>query len=145
MIESLILAEKVIEIHDLILSTEEGLSGDYGPGRLEGALGRVTNKVVYEGMEDVFDIAAMYAVAIGRGHVFVDANKRTALVTALAYLSIQGIDIDRDEKLEDMMVDVAEGTLEHHEFSELLYSIYAGQVGEDFDTLEEDGANEQSE
>jgi death-on-curing protein len=30
-------------------------------------------------MNDVFDVAAMYAVAIARGHVFNDANKRTAL------------------------------------------------------------------
>jgi death-on-curing protein len=126
--ESLIDAQKVTEIHDLILSTEQGLSGDYGVGKLEGALSRITNMVLYEGMDDVFEIAAMYAVAIGRGHVFVDANKRTALVTSLAYLSIQGFDVPRSDQLEQIMVDVAEGTLDYKEMAELLYSIHASSA-----------------
>lgn len=125
MIEELFDAARVIEIHELILSTESGRHGDYGIGPLEGALARISNMVAYEGMEDVFDIAAMYATALGRGHVFVDANKRTGLVTALAFLSIQGIDIPRDEQLEDMMVDVADGTMDYKDFSAMLYLIHA--------------------
>lgn len=124
MIEDLLDAARVSEIHDLILSTETGRHGDYGVGALEGALARISSKVDYEGMEDVFDIAAMYAVAIAKGHVFVDANKRTGLVTALTYLSIQGIDIPRDEQLEEMMVDIADGTMDEKEFSAMLYLIY---------------------
>lgn len=131
--ESLIPAEKVIEIHDLILSTEQGLRGDYGVGKLDGALSRITNMVQYEGMDDVFEIGAMYAVAIGKGHVFVDANKRTALVTALTYLSIQGFDIPRNRQLEDIMVDVANSELDYRELADLLYSIYVAEPGEDDD------------
>jgi death-on-curing family protein len=78
-----------------------------------------------EYLDDIFVIAAMYAVALARGHVFNDANKRTALVTALTYLSIQGIDLPRSDELEDMMVDVASGDLELMDFSELLYSLAA--------------------
>jgi death-on-curing family protein len=36
------------------------------------------NRILYAELDDIFDIAAMYAVAIARGHVFNDANKRTA-------------------------------------------------------------------
>ena len=46
----------------------------------------------------------MYAVAIARGHVFNDANKRTALVTALTYLSLQGVEFDREPLLEEIIV-----------------------------------------
>lgn len=116
-------ADKVIEIHDLILSEEPGLHGNHGIGPLEGALARIGSKIHYEGLDDIYEIAAMYAVALARGHVFNDANKRTALVTALTYLSLQGVDIPRDDVLEEIMVDVAEGTLDQQDLAELLYSL----------------------
>ncbi len=56
-------AQKVIEIHDLILREEPGLHGDHGVGALEGALARIDSRIHYEGLDDVFEIAAMYAVA----------------------------------------------------------------------------------
>ncbi|MDY7540243.1 type II toxin-antitoxin system death-on-curing family toxin [Undibacterium sp. RTI2.1] len=117
-------AQKVVEIHDLILSLEPGLSGDHGIDALEGALSRIDRRIDYEELDDVFEIAAMYAVALARGHVFNDGNKRTALVTALTYLSLQGIDIERDDNLEEIMVDVADGTLSQVELADLLYFIY---------------------
>jgi death on curing protein len=116
-------ADKVIEIHDLILAGEPGLHGDYGRGPLEGALARVDSRVQYDGLDDIYEIAAMYAVALARGHVFNDANKRTALVTALTYLSLQGVDIPRSDALEQIMVDVAEGSLDQVELADLLYSL----------------------
>lgn len=116
-------AQMVIEIHDLILATEPGLTGGRGEGPVEGALSRVENHIRYEGLDDIFDIAAMYAVAIARGHVFNDANKRTALVTALTYLSLQGIDMFREPFLEEIMVAVAEGDLGAEDLSLVLYSI----------------------
>ncbi|WP_219909644.1 hypothetical protein [Chromobacterium haemolyticum] len=54
----------VVQLHDAILEMEPGLAGMHDIGPLEGALARVDNKIRYEGMEDIFDIAAMYAVAI---------------------------------------------------------------------------------
>jgi death-on-curing protein len=65
----------------------------------------------------------MYGVALARGHVFNDANKRTALVTALTYLSLQGVDIPRSAALEDIMVDAAQGSVDARQFADLLYSI----------------------
>lgn len=116
-------ASKVIEIHDLILREEPGLHGSHGVGPLEEALARIDSRVDYEELDDIYEIAAMYAVALARGHVFNDANKRTALVTALTYLAIQGVDIPRDDRLEDIMVDVAEGNLDQQDLAELLYSL----------------------
>jgi len=118
----------VLGIHDEILRSEPGLSGDLGIGRLEGALSRVESRILYEGLQDVFGIAAMYAVALARGHVFNDANKRTALVTALTYLSIQGVDVPRSDALEEIMVEVAEGTLNADELTEVLFSIASSQL-----------------
>lgn len=116
-------AAMVIEIHDLILSTEAGLEGGHGQGPVEGALARVENRVLYQGLDDIFEIAAMYAVAIARGHVFNDANKRTALVTALTYLDLQGVELAREPFLEEVMVWVAQGEVDVEELSFILYSI----------------------
>ena len=119
-------AQKVKEIHDLILQEEPGLAGGLGPGPLQGALARIENRIQYEGLNDVFDIAAMYAVALARGHVFNDANKRTALVTALTYLALQGIDIPRNAALEEIMVDVAKGDIDEQSLGSILYAIHEG-------------------
>jgi death-on-curing protein len=115
--------EKVLEIHDLILEDEPGLSGHHGSDAIQGALSRIESRILYENLDDVFEIAAMYAIAISRGHIFNDANKRTALLTCLTYLSIQGIDIPRDDYLEEIMVEVAQGKIELKELSDILYSI----------------------
>lgn len=119
-------AALVIEIHEAILADEPGLHGMPDIGKLEGALARIDNRQLYQGLDDIYDIAAMYAEALARGHCFNDANKRTALVTALTYLDLQGVELKRSAKLEQIMVDVAAGDLGHAELADLLYSLANG-------------------
>jgi death-on-curing protein len=71
----------VVTIHDEIIRDFGGLGGfaHGGFGGVEAALNRVANHAHYAGLDDVFGIAATYAEAIARGHVFNDANKRTVL------------------------------------------------------------------
>ena len=59
---------------------------------------------------DLFEMAAAYLYHIVQNHPFVDGNKRTGTVTALAFLELNGIetDIDNDE-LETLVRSVAEG------------------------------------
>lgn len=125
----------VLQIHDEILRDEPGLAGFAGPGfaGLESALTRIDNWAAYADLNDVFGTASMYAVAIARGHIFNDANKRTALVAALTYLKLQEINVDRDARLEDLMVAVAEGGIEVQEFANILAGIALGI--DDFDAV----------
>lgn len=81
------------------------------------------NHIDYAGMDDVFEIAAMYAVAIARGHVN-DANKRTALVSVLAYLDTEGISMKRSAQLEEILVDVAQGLLDEQALADVLYALH---------------------
>ncbi len=117
-------AKEVVHIHDLILMDEGGLAGSHGMGPLEGALARVMNRIQYVQMDDVFEIAAMYAVAIARGHCFNDANKRTALVSALTYLETEGVVMRRSLQLEEIMVDVAQGLVSEQDLALILYSLH---------------------
>jgi len=116
----------VITIHDEILAKYGGLPGFAGGGRggVEAAIQRVENHVFYAGLNDVFGIAAAYAVAIARGHVFNDGNKRTGLACALTYLEMEGISIEELADLEEVMVEVANGTIDHGELAEYLGTIW---------------------
>ncbi|CAG4889826.1 type II toxin-antitoxin system death-on-curing family toxin [Paraburkholderia saeva] len=113
----------VLQIHDEILRDEPGLAGFAG---LESALTRIDNWATYADLNDVFGTASMYAVAIARGHIFNDANKRTALVAALTYLKLQEINVERDARLEDFMVEVAQGIIDVQEFANILAGIALG-------------------
>jgi death-on-curing protein len=92
-------------------------------GALESALGRIENRRTYAGLDDVFEIAGMYAEAIARGHAFADANKRTALVSALTYLAVEGFLIRRTQALEEFMVDVAQGKLNYLDLANIFSSL----------------------
>ncbi len=94
----------VVTIHDAILSELGGLAGFAagGLGGVDAALARVENHAYYNGDDDVFGIAAMYAAAIARGHVFNDANKRTGLTCCLTFLEREGYPIPRTLDLEEV-------------------------------------------
>ncbi|MFC5427217.1 type II toxin-antitoxin system death-on-curing family toxin [Paraburkholderia denitrificans] len=115
--------DMVVLVHDFILSQEPGLNGRANRGALEGALGRIENRVIYDGLADVFEIAGLYAEAIARGHAFSDANKRTALVSALTYLFIEGYEVGRTQALEEIMVDIAEGKLNYLDLANIFSSL----------------------
>jgi death-on-curing protein len=69
----------------------------------------------YEGKylhKDVYNQAAAYAFHLCQNHPFLDGNKRTALASALVFLSLNGIEIeDPKDEFYNMMMGVAgEGT-----------------------------------
>lgn len=123
--ESLLNVDFVIAVHDEIISELGGLPGlaSGGIGGVEAALARVESHAYYAGLDDVFGIAALYAVAISRGHVFNDANKRTALTCALTYLDQQGITVQERAALEEIMVDVAQGNINQDEMAAILSAL----------------------
>ena len=47
-------------------------------GLIEGAVTRIINEYLYNGTSDLYELAALYLVAIAKAHAFPDANKRTA-------------------------------------------------------------------
>lgn len=112
----------VVAVHDEIIQAFGGLAGYAGGGEVsvQSALDRVQNHAHYAGLDDVLGIAALYAEAIARGHVFNDANKRTGLTCAIAYLAQQGIHVRNDPVLEDVTVMLAEGRLSRDDFAWVL-------------------------
>ncbi len=77
--------EELIALHDANINRYGGLPGMSDPGRAEAIIGRVQARVAYEEITDLFEVSATYLVATARGHIFNDANKRTALNSALLF------------------------------------------------------------
>ena len=117
--------ERVIEINILILSTEKGMKGPADVAKLQGALGRIDHAIVYDGLDDVFEIAAKYAASIAVAHALSDANKRTGLAVALEYLSLNDFELIQDnDLLADAMRDLVIGVLSETDFADVLYAYY---------------------
>lgn len=110
-------AEEIITFHDKLLSVTPGVPGMPDPGRAEALLYRVLNKYEYEGISDLWNLAAMYLLAISRGHIFNDGNKRTALFIALLFLKRNGVSLSANPAYVELTVDAAAGRLSLEEIA----------------------------
>jgi len=111
---------EVTALHEAVLNAGE-LEGLAPGASLEGALARVELRAQYGMSQDVYDLAAMYAVALARAHAFRDGNKRTAHATMEFVLLTHEIHIPFDTKtVGDMIIRVAAGKLDEVELAQWL-------------------------
>ncbi|WOA51381.1 type II toxin-antitoxin system death-on-curing family toxin [Dickeya solani] len=114
-------AQDVIDFHDRILQVLPGVVGMADPGRAEALIYRVQNRLYYEGVTELFELAATYWVTIARGHIFNDGNKRTAFFVTMTFLRRNGILIvDNDNSLEELTIKAATGECLVSELAEQL-------------------------
>ncbi len=107
-------------IHDAVLNPGE-LQGRAMNKSLEGALARVDNRLVYGMIEDAYDLAAAYAIAISQGHCFNDANKRTAHQSMDVCLDLNGIQITwTATETGPVIIRAAQGLLDEGELAHWL-------------------------
>ena len=104
-------AREIIYLHDRAIQEFGGLSGVACPGKIEALIARVVNHSIYEEVDDLHALAAMYCIAIARGHAFLDGNKRTALNAAVLFFLRNGIRMHSVKGLDDIIVKVAIGEL----------------------------------
>ncbi|HEX7775557.1 MAG TPA: type II toxin-antitoxin system death-on-curing family toxin [Parvibaculum sp.] len=91
-----VLKQAVLAFHIRQLAEHGGGEGVRDEGLLDSALARPENKFAYE-EPDLFMLAAAYAYGIATNHPFVDGNKRTAYVTALTFLRLNGFRVDASQ------------------------------------------------
>nr|WP_232430959.1 type II toxin-antitoxin system death-on-curing family toxin [Pseudomonas massiliensis] len=88
-------------------------------------MARIDNAIAYEGLDDVFEIAAKYTASIAQGHALPDANKRTGLAVGLEYLSLNDYEITLDnDLLADAVRDLVIGDIDQYDFADILYSSF---------------------
>lgn len=116
----LLTAELVEAIHDEVLNPGE-LPGMAMNKSLDSALARVDNRIAYGMTDDLFDIAAMYAMAIAQGHCFNDANKRTAHQSMDTFLDLNGVQITWSaEEIGQKIIALAQGLIDDGDLAEWL-------------------------
>lgn len=112
----------LLAIHRDQLAEHGGRPGIRDPALLESALEqpRATfdKKLLHP---TVTEQAAAYLFHLARNHPFVDGNKRVALAAMDVFLRINGhqLQLDDDE-LYDLVIRVAEGTMEKSEVAGLI-------------------------
>ena len=114
---SLLTPEVVITLHDAALNPGElqGLAQDKS---LDGALGRVDNRLVYGMIGDLFDLAAAYATAISQGHCFNNGKKRTAFDSMNFCLETNGVYLEwSTEEIGDRIIALAQGIIDEEDFA----------------------------
>lgn len=111
-------ARDVLRIHDAVINANElqGLAGDKS---LEAVIARVENRAHYGMIEDVFELAACYACYIAMGHVFNDANKRTAYATMKVCLVLNGVDVSLGafQEVGDIIIQTAQRKVDEKELA----------------------------
>ena len=74
--------------------------------------------------QNLFEMGAAYAFHIAENQPFLDGNKRTALVSALVFLDINGFEVlDEKMRLYDAMISIANKTMNKYDLAELLMEL----------------------
>ncbi len=108
----------VVIYHDRQISRHGGAAGIRDLALLANALMRPQNKAAY-GEDDLHRLSAAYAYGIAKAHAFVDGNKRTAFVTAIAFLGANGLRFAAPQAdIVRMMEDLARDAVGEGEFGE---------------------------
>lgn len=90
---------------------------------LASDLARPQNVFAYEPEADVFRLAASYCHGIVKNHPFVDGNKRTGTLAAVAFLALNGFDLSVDEpEIAAVIIGVAAGEISEVELADWLRS-----------------------
>jgi death-on-curing protein len=115
-----LLEETIMAIHQRQIAEHGGGEGLRDEGLLSSALAQSQNLFEYgQPRADLAALAAAYAYGLARYHPFVDGNKRTALVAARTFLSLNGDNLEagQDEKFLTFQ-RVAEGSLTEEELAD---------------------------
>jgi len=104
------------------------MKGAADTAKLQGALSRIDNAILYTGLDDIFEIAAKYACAIATAHSLPDANKRTGLAVALEYLSLNDYELVADNDLfANAIRDLVIQHIDETDFADLLYAQFIAE------------------
>jgi death-on-curing protein len=79
-----------LALHDRLLTLHGGATGLRDHALLESALARPRQHHAYGDSPDTVALAAIYTTGIVRNHPFVDGSKRTAFVTGILFLELNG-------------------------------------------------------
>jgi len=114
--------QDVLAIHEDTIRHEGGLPGLRDPGLLESAVlmpqQQFGGRYLHPGLAEM---AAAYLFHLCRNHAFNDGNKRVAVLAALIFLKVNGVErLPEPDDLEAVTLEVASGARGKDELTEWL-------------------------
>lgn len=112
----------VLEIHERQIERYGGLEGTRDEGLLDSALAQPQATFFGELLHPAISAqAAAYLYHLAKNHPFLDGNKRTAFATMIAFLRMNGYELNMTEdEAYNMVIQVAQGEMSKEELSSLL-------------------------
>lgn len=108
----------VLHIHTRSIERFGGSHGIRDEGLLESALRRPENHWYYQPDVSLAMLAALYCHGIVKNHPFIDGNKRTGILTAEAFLLLNGLTLAASVgTVAPVIEQVAAGTLSLEELA----------------------------
>lgn len=111
--------DDVLLLHTDTIDIDGGSHGVRDHGLLDAAVAMPRQQFGGEYLhEDLPAMAAAYMFHIAQNHPFVDGNKRAAVLSALAFLTVNGIEeLPKPKELEVVTLQVAAGELHKDELT----------------------------
>lgn len=112
-----------VEVHDHILRESGGLVGIRDRGLIGSILDHVQNDLYYPGLEDKL---THLVYSFNKNHCFNDGNKRSSVVLAAYFLTINNLESIVPKfivEMENTAVDVAENAIDRALLHEIVVSI----------------------
>ena len=108
----------ILAFHAMLIVDQGGLYGLRDEGLLDSALSRPLNVFLYKKSADLYELAAIYAVAIIKNHPFVDGNKRVAFVAMKLFLLRNDINLNfpKEESI-NKFFNLAAGLMDENELA----------------------------
>ena len=109
----------VDEAHFRQIRQHGGAYGLRDENALESALARPQQRWHYDENARIEDLAAAYAYGLATNHPYVDGNKRVALVTMVAFLDRNGVELTAtNDEAAATMLRLAAGQLSEAELAD---------------------------
>lgn len=114
--------DDVLHIHDREIERRGGSPGLRDVGMLYSAVAMPQSGFGDDYLhKDIYEMAAAYAFHIVMNHPFVDGNKRTGFVAAVAFLDVNGYELVMSEDAAyDLVIGVCEKTVTKKALAEAL-------------------------
>ncbi|MDK0873676.1 type II toxin-antitoxin system death-on-curing family toxin (plasmid) [Clostridium perfringens] len=115
--------EYAIKVHDLIIDEIGGLKGIKDSGQLESVLEHIQNDLYYPTFADKLT-HLIYSIV--QFHMFLDGNKRSALLLGTYFMNINHYSYYTDifsERMENVVVDVASGKISKEQLKEIIVEL----------------------
>lgn len=118
-------SDEILYFHQKEMELSGGASGIRDKDGVEACVEAPKASFGGQYLNDLFGMAATYISCLTMRHPFIDGNKRTALASALVFLSLNGYDLEEsyDEELADIVLDFVTRKISKDELASKLQNL----------------------